>query len=274
MLRRLYVDQELTTLEIAAQLGCGATTISRRLRRFRIPVRPRGSRPRGQFLGGVPAGESWSSELAYAVGLIATDGNLSSDGRHMAMPSKDLQLLESLRCCLGLDNRIVRRANGKGHIYRLQWGDRRFYDWLLGIGLTPAKSLTLGPLAVPDDHFADFFRGCVDGDGTILVYTDRFHTVKNDRYVYQRLYVSLYSASRPFLDWVQRTIHRLLGVGGSVNEHRRPGRRTTYALRYAKAESIQLLAWMYRVPHAPCLVRKRNKAVSFFLRTTTCPKSQ
>jgi len=274
MLRKLYIDQELTTLEIAAQFGCGATTVNRRLQRFRIPVRPRGSRPQGRLQGGVPARAAWSPELAYAVGLIATDGNLSPDGRHLAIPSKDLQLLESLRCCLRLENRIVRRVNGRGHIYRLQWGDRRFYDWLLGIGLTPAKSLTLGSLAVPDDHFADFFRGCVDGDGTILVYTDRFHATKNVRYVYERLYVSLVSGSRPFLGWIQRTIHKLLGVSGSINEHRRPGRRPTYALRYAKGESIQLLAWMYRAPHAPCLVRKRNKAVPFLPATTVCPKSQ
>lgn len=279
VLRKLYIDEGLTTLEIAAHLGCGATTITRRLQRLRIPVRPRGPRPRGprprgRLQGAALAPEAWSIELAYAVGLIATDGNLSPDGRHLAIPSKDLQLLESLRRCLGLENRIVRQANGRGHIYRLQWGDRRFYDWLLSIGLTPAKSLTLGPLAVPDGYFADFFRGCVDGDGTILVYTDRFHTIKNDRYVYQRLYVSLLSGSRPFLGWIQRTIHRLLGVNGSINEHRRPGRRPTYGLRYAKGESIRLLAWIYRATHAPCLVRKRNKAAPFLAAPTIWPKSQ
>jgi hypothetical protein len=60
------------------------------------------------------------------------------------------------------------------------------YDALLTIGLTPAKSLTLGPLAIPDDYFPDFFRGCIDGDGSVLVYTDRYHAAKNERYVYRR----------------------------------------------------------------------------------------
>lgn len=77
-----------------------------------------------------------------------------------------------------------------------------------------------------------------------------------------------------FLGWIQETIHRLLGVGGSINEHRRPSRRPTYALRYAKGESIRLLTWMYRASHAPCLVRKRNKAVPFLPATTISPKSQ
>lgn len=276
MLRELYVDQRLTTLEIASHFACGATTISRRLRRFRIPVRPTGSRPQSQpgRLTAPSSSAAWSFELAYAVGLIATDGNLSPDGRHLAIPSKDFQLLESLRHCLGLGNRIVQRANGRGHIYRLQWGDRRFYDWLLSIGLTPAKSLTLGQLAVPDDYFPDFFRGCVDGDGTILVYTDRFHAIRNDRYVYQRLYVSLVSASRPFLDWIQSPIHRLVGIGGAINAKRKPGRRPTYVLRYAKGESIRLLRWMYHAPDVPCLARKRDKAAHFLPVTTLGPKSQ
>src|SRR5438477_1744550 len=34
-------------------------------------------------------------------------------------------------------------------------------------------------------------------------------------------------------------------------------------LRYAKAESIRLLAWMYYAPAVPCLYRKRTKAEGF-----------
>ena len=35
----------------------------------------------------------WSSDLAYAVGLITSDGSLSCDGRHIVLVSKDIQLL-------------------------------------------------------------------------------------------------------------------------------------------------------------------------------------
>ena len=38
---------------------------------------------------------AWTAELAYAVGLITTDGNLSSDGRHLGIPSKDRELRAS-----------------------------------------------------------------------------------------------------------------------------------------------------------------------------------
>jgi hypothetical protein len=104
--------------------------------------------------------------------------------------------LATLRQCLQLRASVT--LGGKGsRCYRIQWGDRRFREWLIGIGLSPAKSLILGPLLIPDVYFPDFFRGCIDGDGSIVVYTDRYHVHKNERYVYKRLYATLVSASRP-----------------------------------------------------------------------------
>jgi len=207
----------------------------------------------------------WTPRLAWAVGLIATDGNLSRDRRHLAIPSIDRDLLESLRECLGLTNCISQTKNGNGFIYRLQWGDRRFYEWLLSIGLTPAKSLTLGPLLVPDEYFADFFRGCIDGDGSVLVYTDRYHTRKNERYVYERLYVSLVSASRPFVEWAQRSVLRITGLKGTISVRSPKGHNPLWRLRYAKAESIRVLRWMYYTPSVPSLARKRVVAAPFLI---------
>lgn len=122
----------------------------------------------------------------------------------------------------------------------------------------------MGPLAIPDEYSADFLRGCIDGDGCILVYTDRYHTTKNTRYVYERLYVSLYSASRPFLEWVQTTVHRLLGVTGAIHDSNKgQDRRPIFTLRYAKEESIRVIGWMYYAPDVPCLARKRVRAERF-----------
>jgi hypothetical protein len=123
--------------------------------------------------------------------------------------------------------------------------------------------LTLGPLAIPDEYFADFFRGCIDGDGTILVYTDRYHTAKREQYIYERLYLSIVSASHAFIDWLQTSVRRLTTVDGSLSVRQRPGTSRVWKLCYAKAESIQLLRWMYYGPEVPCLARKRAKAEKF-----------
>ena len=202
--------------------------------------------------------------MAYAVGLAATDGNLSGDGRHMSFISKDRDLVETFRRCLQLVTpvRTIRTRTG-GTVYRVQWCDRRLYDWFIALGLTPAKSLRLGRLDVPDECLADVFRGCIDGDGTVLVYTDRSHAMTKDRYVYERLYVSLVSASLAFIEWIQAAAERLAGVSGAIHEQRRAGRRPIWVLRYAKAESIRVLAWMYYASDVPCLLRKRVIAEKF-----------
>jgi hypothetical protein len=96
--------------------------------------------------------------------------------------SKDIDVLETVRRCLAVTTPVRRHSAGYGQrCHHLSWHDRALYGWLREIGLTPAKSLTLGPLSVPDEYFVDFFRGCIDGDGTILVYTDRYHVPKCER---------------------------------------------------------------------------------------------
>ena len=247
---------------VAKRFGCSSITVARRLLRHAIVPRPRGPIPLNPTITAPRHG--WSAELAWAVGLIATDGNLSPDGRHLVVRSKDVDMLETLRRCLGLKNRIVNTPNGRGGEYHsLQWCDREFYLWLLDIGLTPAKSLTLGPLAVPDAYFADFFRGCVDGDGSVLVYTDRYHLAKKNTYIYERLYVSIVSASYAFIDWLRTSVSRLAGELGSLTKEQKAGKNPLWKLRYAKAQSIRLIRWMYYSPNVPCLARKQTRAAQF-----------
>lgn len=244
--------------QIAARFACSPATIRRRMDDLGIEARPRGPN----------VGErnsDWSSEMAYAVGLIASDGNLSGDGRHLSITSADYDLLETARTCLGLNVSITPTANSTGQSYfRLQWGNRKFYDWLLGIGLMPAKSLRLSSLAIPADYMADFVRGCIDGDGSIRTYTDRYNTFKSEKYVYQRLYVSLVSGSRPFLEWLHAYLGNQLTIRGGIYESRR-NRSIYWRLKYMKNDSIRLLKWMYYDLDVPCLARKRDIARPYLM---------
>lgn len=49
----------------------------------------------------------WSANLAYAVGLITTDGCLYNDGRHLAFVSKDLTQIRTFKRILKLNNKIA-----------------------------------------------------------------------------------------------------------------------------------------------------------------------
>src|SRR3989344_5576389 len=100
----------------------------------------------------------YSSKFFYAIGLLATDGNLSKDGRHLNMTSKEKEMIITFKMCLGINNKIGRKTRGGSTVkkyFQVQFGDKNFYSYLLSIGLTPAKSKTIAQLDIPDNYFAD-----------------------------------------------------------------------------------------------------------------------
>lgn len=104
----------------------------------------------------------WTPELAYAIGLMASDGNLSKSGRHMAFISSDLDLIDTFKACLSINNKVQNHPGGyskNSRCFIVCFGDVNFYKFLLSIGLTPAKSKTIGPLLIPEQYFFDFFAG-------------------------------------------------------------------------------------------------------------------
>ena len=211
----------------------------------------------------------WTPEIAYTVGLITTDGCLSSDKRHIIMRSSDIQLLKTFRKCLNLSVKIgVTKNYGltKRCSYRVQFGDVQFYRWLLKIGLFPAKTYTIGKLEIPDIYFRDFLRGHLDGDGSISTYKDYYNTFKNPKYVYVRLWVKFISMSKNHIIWLREKIYKSIQIKGHLiqakNYHsdKIPGMTI---LKFGKKESIKLLKWIYYKRDLPCLLRKRQIAKGF-----------
>ena len=197
----------------------------------------------------------WCTNFAYAIGLITTDGNLSTDGRHINFTSKDLELVQIFRKCLYLNNKIGKKARGGGRekkYYVVQLGDKNFYNFLLSIGLMPAKSKRLDNLLIPAQYFPDFLRGCIDGDGNI-------NTFKHPESRHPQLRVRLYSASPLFLDWVYRTVKEKFSLKGGWIETR----EDLSTLAYAKTDAIQLLRLLYYSKTVFCLRRKQALAEQF-----------
>jgi hypothetical protein len=82
---------------------------------------------------------AWCSNLAYAIGVIATDGNLSPNGRNINVTSKDIETVENIKACLKINNTIGRKANrssAEKRYFVLQFGDIHFYEFLNELGLT------------------------------------------------------------------------------------------------------------------------------------------
>lgn len=196
--------------------------------------------------------ERWSPNLAYAIGLLATDGCMSRYNNAIDLTSKDNEQLENFSKCLGLKLFIGKKNNGRGQISsRIQFKNVIFYDFLLRIGLTPAKSKTLGVLKIPKKYFFDFLRGVFDGDGSTYSYWD-----KRWRSSFM-FYLGFASASKSFVGWLRSEIFESLGVKGHLTTSGRIG--TYYQLKYAKAESLRIFRKMYSSKDCIYLSRKYLK---------------
>ncbi len=195
----------------------------------------------------------WSTDFAYAVGLLTADGNLSPDGRHLNLTSKDREMVTNFKNCLKLENKIGRKSRGgnmeEKRYYVLQFGDKNFYDFLLDVGLMPNKSNRLLQLKIPDDYFGDFLRGYFDGDGSVSA-----HKHPESRHL--QLRVRFASGSVSFLGWLKKKIESNSVVqGGWIMRS-----RGAYQLSYGKEDSIKLLKFMYNGNGSCSLTRKRSRA--------------
>lgn len=202
-----------------------------------------------------PFNTTWSPSFAYALGLMVSDGCLSKDGRHLVFTSKDIELVRTIKECLGVSVSICRKSRSTEKIkryYYVQFGSRIYYDWLMSVGLTPAKSKTIGPVKVPDKYFADFLRGCIDGDGCISVH-------KHPESIHPQLRVRLTSASKSFLTWVFYTISERFRVqGGFIRQCPR-----AFELTFCKSDSIIILNRIYYPGVKHYLDRKYQRAVPY-----------
>lgn len=193
----------------------------------------------------------WSREVAYAIGLLASDGSLSKDGRHMDFTSKDKEQVENLIVCLGLTNTIGKKRSSAGNeSYRVQFGDVTFYNFLISIGLTPAKSRTIGAICIPRVYFFDFLRGSFDGDGTFYSYWDKRWRSSH------MFYIEFISASLKHIEWLRSEVATQTGFVGHCTHAKNS---KVFQLKYAKKEALVIIKKMYYTPHVVCLSRKKVK---------------
>ncbi len=145
--------------------------------------------------------------MAYLVGLLTSDGCLIGDGRHIALTSKDIDIIQMTQTILHkehLEKFGTKIGQFKTSTYQFQFADAALYDFLILAGITPAKSKTIQSVNLPDEYYFAFLRGYFDGDGTIYGYIDPRW---NKSYMY---YTSFASASPNFLVWLDGQMHALL----------------------------------------------------------------
>jgi hypothetical protein len=195
--------------------------------------------------------------MAYIVGLTATDGCLFTGRRKLNFKSEDRELVATYLQLLGRTNRIKSdKTRTGGTVYFTEFHDSRLYEWFRSVGLTPKKSLTLGAIDAPEIHLPALARGLLDGDGSILNYTQAPTRRTYPNYLYERLSACFHSASEVHIEWLRDRLRSLVDTRGYVEVRRREGRHDFFKLKYGKHASIRLLGVLYADPNAPRLERK------------------
>lgn len=127
-----------------------------------------------------------SSEDAYWLGVMYSDGWVRSDRNEIGLGSIDLDLIEKFKQYTGSPNKIQEKkkdyAKGKKVLinnktiksskpfYQLTFSSKKTKENLKKLGCIPAKSKRLvapNSEQVPDEFVFDFLRGYTDGDGSI-----------------------------------------------------------------------------------------------------------
>lgn len=196
-------------------------------------------------------------DLWYVIGMITTDGSLSIDKRHINITSKDRSILIKIKRALKLKNKIGLKASGsnKEKIYsNLQIGDKRFYNFLLSIGLMPKKSLILKGMDVPKEYFSDFLRGVIDGDGSISKWVHR----SNGNVQWS---LRVVSGSKYFLRWLKIKTENKFNVRGKLYGYQYLGKNFIYILKFGKFPAKIILSGCY-YKNCLSLNRKLQSAIN------------
>lgn len=190
---------------------------------------------------------------AYVLGLLASDGNVSSKDNRIAwcLSSKDECLAEFLRDELAPNHLLHHFVNVNSFSPRprvtLRFSSKQMVNDLARYGIGPRKSFTLRwPNELPDSLAHAFLLGAFDGDGCMT-------TGRHQTRWYPRWY--LVSASKAFLEDVASIVNRLIGLKMTPPYLKPNSNQTTYALRISGRGAHILDEWMHQ--DGLGLVRKR-----------------
>jgi len=173
--------------------------------------------------------DKWTNEMAYVLGIIVSDGNISKEHYRITISQSNYKFLCLMAKYFGLPKSVIYYAE-KEESYKLQFTNKHMANRLAGFGVHPNKSLTQGKVHVPKKFFSHFLRGIHDGDGCFSHSKDGYSP-----------HIVFTCGSYNFLRWIQAKIHQYYGfpMGNLKKSH-------VWRLRYRKAASLVLLAVMYK----------------------------
>jgi predicted DNA-binding protein YlxM (UPF0122 family) len=199
ILLELYFNQGKSMADIARENHCSRQTVYRLMRKYGITPRDRSESRKKALEAGKFKGKTkrqinetffepsnWSSSMAWVLGLLFADGNMETSHPVFRLSQqtpdglrKALNLMRSTHMIAVKDKKSYKTAVS-GKIYSFKVWNKKMYDDLLNLGLTPAKARSMKFPDVPPKYMNHFVRGLYDGDGTF--YRSNFDDVVTSEY--------------------------------------------------------------------------------------------
>jgi intein-encoded DNA endonuclease-like protein len=229
-IKKLYSDENLSTVKIAEMMEVHPTTINQRLKKAGVEIRSREDCAKKYKLNESYFDQIDSEEKAYWLGFLFADGYVKSNMRDVGLALKidDSNHLEKLKLQLEYDGPVRSYEGnttfGPYKYARLELASRSLAASLIAHGCTPRKTHNLEePIGLPDELFRHFCRGVVDGDGYIGVYSN-YSTVE-------------IVGDKKLLDWMK--------LVSPVNIDEPRPHKSIWRIRTKANQSIEYIEWMY-----------------------------
>jgi hypothetical protein len=199
--------------------------------------------------------KSWSPEMAYILGFILCDGNICNGSLSVEINRKDIEILEFIKknLCpsrpLYHRDRLDKRTGNTYFTSSFMMGNQTIIKDLAELGIIPAKGGREIYPNIPEEFKFDFFRGVLDGDGSIL---EKEITINSKSY--KSFCIQIASASIEFLEKLKENVTKC----GSILR----GSTNYYTLNISNREDVgRILNLTYNGGF--CLKRKYEKYQKF-----------
>jgi Intein/homing endonuclease len=175
-LDKLYNVEKKSTKDIAKEIGRSQCYVRTKMKEFGIESRDSGTAQAMKI--GIPFNEdffnTWSAEMAYVLGFMYADGNLTDN--RFRIQIKDLDHVEKLADVMSIPREYIFSRTDKKYgttSYGISVSRRDVAARLIELGVIPNKSRVMTFPDVPKEYLKDFIRGYFDGDGTVGFYSNQ-----------------------------------------------------------------------------------------------------
>nr|WP_028400514.1 LAGLIDADG family homing endonuclease [Ectobacillus panaciterrae] len=251
LLEYLYIKQEWSIQMIADALRLSYSSIYRCLNEFGIPTRDLSAANKLRYKHdpnvNIAFFKKMTPELAYILGLLATDGSVGDNGE-IGIGLIDEDVINWVAKTIGYNRKIYIFHDGdENHNVRywIRFTSKEVADLLRKYEIVPRKTDKLKFPSLPNNMLCHYIRGVFEGDGMIVLGERKR---KRGEGVTYNPEANIVSASIEFIEGVKKVIDAVLNIDYKITCNSREGRKgILYAYRIYSNDNVRKFGeWLYR----------------------------